>query len=51
MANVPVVEPEGTNTVAGTVTCGARSEVRATEKPAGGAAALRLTVPVIVPPP
>jgi len=48
---VPVVDPEGTTHVVGTVTVGLRSEVRATEKPAGGAAALIVTVPTVLPPP
>ena len=51
IANVPVADPLGTDTVAGTVTVGERSEVKATEKPAGGAAELNVSVPVIVPPP
>jgi len=48
---VPVVDPDGTEQVAGTVTVGPKSEVRATENPAGGAAELIVTVPVVVPPP
>lgn len=48
---VPVVEPEGTDMVAGTVTVGAESEANATVKPAGGAAALIVIVPVIGAPP
>ena len=50
IAKVPVVEPDGTVTVAGSVTVVWSSET-ATTKPAGGAAALIVTVPVIVPPP
>ena len=50
-AKVPVVEPEGTDIVEGTVTPGARSEANATVNPAGGAAWLIVIVPVIVPPP
>ncbi len=49
--NVPVVEPEGTDVVAGTVTVGERSDVNATANPAGGAAALSVSVPVIAAPP
>ena len=37
-AKVPVVCPDGTETVAGTVTPGVRFDVQATEKPLGGAA-------------
>ena len=48
---MPVVEPEGTDIVAGTVTFGAESEAMLTVKPAGGAAEPIVTVPVIVPPP
>jgi len=51
IANVPVVAPDGTRTVAGTVTKAVKSELAATEKPAGGAAELSVSVPVIVPPP
>ena len=47
---VAEVAPAGTTTVAGTVTC-ERSELSATLKPPVGAAALKVTVPVIVPPP
>jgi len=50
MAKEAVVEPAGTTTVAGTVTC-ETSEVKATLKPPVGAAALIVTDPVIVPPP
>lgn len=46
-----MVAPDATVTDAGTVTVGPRSEVRLTTKPDGGAAALIVTVPVIVPPP
>jgi hypothetical protein len=49
-AKVAEVAPAGTTTVAGTVTC-ATSEPSATLKPPVGAAALKVTVPVIVPPP
>jgi len=51
MAKVPDVAPDGTVTVAGTVTYWGRSTLIATENPAGGAAALKFSVPVIVPPP
>jgi hypothetical protein len=50
IANVPVVDPEGTDMVAGTVTV-PWSELKLTVKPAGGAAELIVIVPVIVPPP
>lgn len=51
IANVPVSAPDGTVAVPGTVTYAGVSEVRVTENPAGGAAALSVRVPVIVPPP
>jgi hypothetical protein len=50
-ANVPVVEPEGTTTEAGTVAVALRSEESPTVNPEGGAGALIVTVPVHVPPP
>jgi len=49
MAKVPDVCPEGTDIVVFETT--ALSDVVATEKPAGGAAALIVQVPVMVPPP
>lgn len=50
-ANVPVVEPEGTTTEAGTVAVALKSEESPTVNPEGGAGALIVTVPVQVPPP
>ena len=50
MLKFAVVAPEGTVTVAGTVAT-LEEEFRATERPAAGAAAVRVTVPTEVPEP